>query len=108
MPLTKDFRETILARAQRDPKFRHELLRECLACLIAGEIATGKAILRNSINATIGFIALGERTKRSPKTPMRMFSPSGNPSATALLEIIAILQQAEGIRFELQTHPTAA
>jgi hypothetical protein len=61
MPLTKDFRETILARAKRDPEFRHRLLRECLACLIDGEIAVGKFILRDSINATIGSIALGER-----------------------------------------------
>ena len=28
MPLTRDFKETIRARAERDPKFRKELLRE--------------------------------------------------------------------------------
>jgi DNA-binding phage protein len=108
MPLTKDFRETILARAQRDPEFRQELLREGVECLLAGDIATGKLILRDYINATVGFAALGEKTERSPKTLMRMFGPTGNPNARTLLQVVALLQQFEGVQFELLTRKTAA
>src|ERR1039457_1821085 len=55
MPLTHDFKETIRARAQRDPKFRHALLCEAVECVINGDFATGKAVLRDYVNATVGF-----------------------------------------------------
>jgi hypothetical protein len=35
MPLTRDFRETIRNRVQRDPKFRKELLREGLEAMLS-------------------------------------------------------------------------
>ena len=36
MALTKDFKDTIQARAQRDPAFRKALLQEGAECLLAG------------------------------------------------------------------------
>jgi hypothetical protein len=38
----------------------------------------GKAILRDYINATIGFEELSRVTKRPAKSLMRMFGPAGN------------------------------
>ena len=55
MPLTRDFRETIQARVQRDLGFREELLKEGIDCLLSGEVETAKAVLRDFINATGGF-----------------------------------------------------
>ena len=55
MPLTRDFKATVQARIARDPKYRKELLREGVECLLSGDLDTGKAILRDYINATIGF-----------------------------------------------------
>ena len=55
MPLTRDFRETIQARVEHDPAFREELLKEGVECLLSGEVEVGKAVLRDFINATIGF-----------------------------------------------------
>jgi hypothetical protein len=55
MSLTHDFKETIRARAQRDPKFRHAHLREAVKCVIDGDLPTGKAVLRDYVNATVGF-----------------------------------------------------
>ena len=55
MPLTRDFKETIRARVERDPKFRKELLREGIESMLAGDIAAAKTILRDYINATVGF-----------------------------------------------------
>ena len=54
MTLTRDFKETIRARAVRDRKFRNELLREALECTLAGDTATAKTILSNYINDTVG------------------------------------------------------
>ena len=54
MPLTRVFKETVQARLPSDRKYRKELLREGVECLLAGDLDTGKAILRDYINATIG------------------------------------------------------
>jgi DNA-binding phage protein len=102
MPLTKDFRETVRERLQRDPKARKALLAEAIECLLSGDLDTGKAILRNYINATIGFEELSDRTHTPSKSLMRMLGPKGNPQARNLFEVIAQLQQAEGVSFQLR------
>jgi putative addiction module killer protein len=101
MPLTHDFKETIRARAQRDPDFRHALLREAVECVINGELATGKAVLRDYVNATVGFQNLEKRTQIPAKSLMRMLGPKGSPSAANLSSILTAIQKTEGIRFEL-------
>jgi hypothetical protein len=58
MPLTHDFKETIRARARAEPEFRGALLREAVECIIAGDLATGKAVLGDYVNATVGFQVL--------------------------------------------------
>jgi hypothetical protein len=102
MVLTRDFKETIQARVERDPAFREALLKEGVECLLSGDVETGKAVLRNYINATIGFEALGGLTDKSPKSLMRMFGPKGNPQARNLFEIIDHLQKREGVHFEVR------
>ena len=101
MPLTRDFKETVQARIKRDRKYRKELLREGVECLLAGDLDTGKAVLRDYINATIGFEELSRLTKLPVKSLMRMLGPKGNPQARNLFEVIDHLQRAEGLHFEL-------
>jgi putative addiction module killer protein len=101
MPLTREFKETVQARIKQDRKYRKELLREGVESLLAGDLDTGKAILRDYINATIGFEELSRVTKRPTKSLMRMFGPAGNPQARNLFEVIGHLQRAEGLQFEL-------
>jgi hypothetical protein len=101
MPLTREFKETVRARLRSDRKYRKELLREGVECLLGGDLDTGKAILRDYINATIGFEELSRRTKRPAKSLMRMLGPSGNPQARNLFEVIQHLQKEEGLHFEL-------
>ena len=101
VPLTREFRETVQARIKRDRKYRKELLREGVECLLGGDLDTGKAILRDYINATIGFEELSRLTKLPAKSLMRMLSPNGNPQARNLFEVIGHLQRAEGLHFEL-------
>ena len=102
MPLTRDFKETVRARIERDPAFREALLKEGVECLLAGDAETGKAVLRDFINATIGFRELGELTDKSPKSLMRMLGPDGNPQARNLFEIIGCLQEREGLRLTVR------
>jgi len=102
MALTRDFKETIRARVERDPKFRKELLREGVECMLGGDIGTAKTILRDYINATVGFTELAEATHIPSKSLMRMLGPAGNPRADNLIEIVSFLQQREGVRFHVK------
>jgi len=99
--LTRDFRETVQARVQRDAKFRRGLLRDAIEALLAGEIALGREVLRDFINATVGFPELAERTGIHVKTLHQMFGPRGNPTAANLFRIIACLQEQEGVQLRV-------
>ena len=102
MPLTRDFRQTVRERLQRDPGFREALLEEGEKCLLSGEVDVGKSLLRDFVNATIGFQELGGMTHKSPKSLMRMLSPNGNPQARNLFEIIGCMQEREGVHLEVR------
>jgi DNA-binding phage protein len=102
MPLTRDFKETIRARVERDPGFRRELLREGIEAMLAGDFTTAKTILRDYINATLGFAGLAKATRIPSKSLMRMLGPDGNPRADNLFEIVSYLQRREGIRFAIK------
>ncbi len=80
MPLTRDFKETVQARARRDPAFREGLLSEGVECLLAGDTDTGKVLLRDYINATIGCEELSALTSKPPKSLMRMFGRRATPT----------------------------
>jgi DNA-binding phage protein len=102
MPLTRDFKETTRARVERDPEFRKDLLREGLETMLSGDVVTAKTILRDYINATVGFTELAEATRISSKSLMRMLGPTGNPRAGNLFEIVRVLQRRDGVRFEIK------
>lgn len=101
MPLTKDFKETVRERAHKDRRFRQALLSEAADAFLAGDVATGKTVLRDYVHATVGFEALGRATEKSPKSLLRMLGPTGNPQATNLFAILAYLQKKEKIRLSV-------
>ena len=101
MALTHDFKATIRARAQRDADFRQALLREAVECILNGDLDTGKAVLRDYVNATVGFQGLENRTQIPVKSLMRMLGPKGSPSVANFSSILMALQKTEGVQFEL-------
>jgi DNA-binding phage protein len=101
--LTRDFKQTVKTRAGRDPEFREALLTEAVEQLIAGQVDLGKAVLRDYINATIGFAKLAKATGTPPKSLMRMLGPKGNPRASNLLGMIGELQRVSGLRLAVGT-----
>jgi len=102
MALTRSFKDTVKARVDRDPAFKEALLTEGLNALLEGDLDTGKALLRDYINATLGFAALAEATGTPAKSLMRMFSARGNPSASNLFTVIRHLQRASGVAREVR------
>ena len=97
MALTRSFKEMVKNRAVRDPEFRVGLLNEAVEAFLRGEVDAGKILLRDYVNATIGFEQLAGLTRKSPKSLMRMLGPDGNPRADNLFSVIAELQKQEGI-----------
>ena len=102
MAITRDFKETIQTRALRDSRFREGMLREAIECMLSGDLKTGKALLRDYINAIIGFEQLGKLTQKDPKSLMRMLSTDGNPTASNLFDVICALEKKENIRYRLR------
>ena len=101
MALTKSFKQLVQHRVAKDSAFVAALLREGIDTMLAGDVETGKAILRDYIKATVGFEKLGAATDTPPKSLIRMFSPRGNPQARNLFGIIGYLQKQAGVEFHV-------
>lgn len=97
MALTREFKQTVKIRLDRDPAFKAALLSDAIELLLEGDLDTGKSALRDFINATIGFEPLAEQVNMPAKSLMRMFGPKGNPRADNLFKVIHALQQNSGI-----------
>jgi DNA-binding phage protein len=101
MGLTRDFKETIAARARRDPRFRQALFTEAINAYLAGDTAEGKAILRDLVNATIGFEGLAAEIHKPSKSLHRMLAPRGNPSTDNFFRIVSALQKKTHVKLRV-------
>jgi DNA-binding phage protein len=97
MVLPNDVKNTIRARLQSDYAFRFALLSEAVEALLSNDLLTAKSVLWDYIDATIGFADLSSQTGLPEKSLMWMFSENGNPRATSLFKVLAVLQQPQGI-----------
>jgi DNA-binding phage protein len=103
--LTRNFRELVQRQVASDPAFSEALLREGIDTMLAGDIDTGKAILRDYIKATIGFEKLAAATDTPSKSLIRMFGPRGNPQARNLFSVIGYLQKQAGLQLHVTPGP---
>ena len=103
VPLTKEFRETVKARADRSPAYRAGLYTEAVQAMLDGDFPTGRLLLRDFINATIGFSELASALGTSDKSLMRMFGPEGNPRAENLLAVLRALKDLAGLLVTVET-----
>ena len=94
MALTRDFKETVAMRVQSDPAFAQALLDEAITLFINGEPESAKLILRDLVNATVGFEALAEEIHKPAKSLHRMLSKSGNPTMTNISAVFAAIKRS--------------
>ena len=104
MPLTIDFKEVVVERISKDPAFGDAMFQGAIECLLEGDVATGKSMLRDYINGTIGFRALSAATGRHEKSLMRMLSAQGNPQAANIFNIIKEVQLQTGTKVTVQVN----
>lgn len=106
MALTRSYKHTISERAQRDPEFAQALLDEAATLFLNGEPETARIILRDLVNATIGFEELAKETAKPSKSLHRMLSAKGNPSMDNLAAIFAVIRATLGV--DMQVHAVRA
>lgn len=106
MALTRDFRQTVVERVNRDPAFAQALLDEAATLFLNGEPETARLILRDLVNATIGFEQLATMTDKPSKSLHRMLSPAGNPSMDNLAAIFLVMREC--LNVSLEAHSVAA
>jgi DNA-binding phage protein len=102
MALTKAFRETVYKRAQRDGAFRKALLTEAVNAYLSGDEITGKTVLRDVINATIGFEQLAADLQKPSKSLHRMLGSNGNPNTVNFFAILQVLQKSVGVKLTVK------
>jgi DNA-binding phage protein len=100
--LTRNFKETVKARAGRDPAFAKALLDEAATLFLNGEPHTARLILRDLVNASVGFEALAVATNKPSKSLHRMLSENGNPSMDNLAAIFSAVRRHLGV--DIQAH----
>jgi DNA-binding phage protein len=106
MALTRNFKQTVVERVNRDPAFAQALLDEAATLFLNGEPETARLILRDLVNATIGFEQLATMTDKPSKSLHRMLSPAGNPSMDNLAAIFLVMREC--LNVSLEAHSVAA
>jgi DNA-binding phage protein len=101
MTLTRDFKDTVVARVQRDPRFRELHFTEAINAYLGGDTAAGKAILRDLVNATVGFEELAAELNKPSKSLHQMLAPRGNPSTENFFSIVSALQTKARVRLRV-------
>lgn len=107
MALTRDFKETVNARIKRDSAFATALLDEAIYLFLNGEPETARLILRDLVNATIGFEELAIKTSKPSKSLHRMLSAKGNPTMDNLTAIFDVIRKFLNVDIKVETFPVS-
>jgi DNA-binding phage protein len=102
MALTRNFKQTVIERVERDPEFAKALLDEAATLFLSDEPETARLILRDLVNATLGFEQLAALTDKPSKSLHRMLSPKGNPSMDNLAAIFGAMRVR--LKVDLEVH----
>jgi len=105
MALTRNFKQTVIERVERDPEFAKALLDEAATLFLSDEPETARLILRDLVNATLGFEQLAALTDKPSKSLHRMLSPKGNPSMDNLAAIFGAMRVR--LKVDLEVHAVA-
>lgn len=99
MALSRDFKHTIVDRVRREPAFARAMFDEAASAFLNGDPKAARLVLRDLVNATIGFEALARLTRKPSKSLHRMLSQHGNPS----MDNVAIIFDALRKKLKVET-----
>jgi DNA-binding phage protein len=98
MALTRDYKETVVARINRDRRFARALYAEAVSAILEGETSEGLSMLRDLVHARITFKELAHQTGLGEKTLHRMLNRNGNPTVRNLGVIARSIAEGLGIQ----------
>lgn len=105
MSISRDYKETIRQRAEKQPTFGAALLDEAISLFLNGEPDVARLVLRDLVNATVGFEALAKAVDKPSKSLHRMLSVRGNPTMDNLTNIISVLRHSLKLDIAVHTKP---
>jgi DNA-binding phage protein len=103
MALTRDFKQTVVERVQRDPEFAGVMLDEAATLFLNGKPEMARIVLRDLVKATVGFEELAMETAKPSKSLHRMLSARGNPSMDNLAAIFGAVRRKLKVGIEVRT-----
>lgn len=92
-----------MARVRREPHFAKSLLEEAAMLFFNGEPEVARLLLRDLVNATVGFEALATATGKPAKSLHRMLSKNGNPTMDNLAAVLAVVRQELGVEIKARS-----
>jgi len=101
MPLSREFKELVVARAAKDSEFRRALITEALNMILRGEIAAGRLMIRDYINATGSMNAIATKLKKQKPAIARMLGPKGNPTLESFIPVVQACAEREHIELSV-------
>jgi DNA-binding phage protein len=104
-PIGRSFNEIVQDRVGREPAFAGALLEEAVQCMLAGELPTARSLIRDAIKGSIGYAELSRRTGTPEKSLVRMFGPTGNPTAANMASVLHELQRHGRVRLRVWSEP---
>ena len=102
MTLTRDYKQTVIRRVVKDEVFAKSMLDEALTLFLGGEPEVARLMLRELVNATVGFEELAVLTHKPSKSLHRMLSAKGNPSMDNLSMIFGALRDRLQVSIEVR------
>lgn len=103
MSITCDAKRTVAGRVQRDPGFARALLDEAATLFLNGEADAARLVLRDLVNATVGFEVLAAEMAKPAKSLHRMLSKNGNPTMDNLAAILGVVRRKLGVELQART-----
>jgi len=103
MAITRNFRDTVQERVQNDGEFATALLDEAISLFLNDEPDMARLVLRDLVNATVGFEELALEVNKPSKSLHRMLSAKGNPTMDNLTKIFSVLKRKLSVDFEVRT-----
>ncbi len=103
MSITRDYKDTVNERIDNDHTFTAALLHEDITLFLDGEPDVARLVLRDLVNATLGFERLASEMETPSKSLHRMLSARGNPTMDNLTRIICLLREHLELDIEIST-----
>lgn len=95
MPLSRDFRETVMVLCE-NPEYRKALLLEALESYLEGDVIIGNSLMRDYLNGTQSFVEVADVLLLQEASLRRMVSPTGNGTAKNIFGLFKACQDREG------------